>query len=102
LNCSFEDNVVKVLNELEGAENRKARFRTVIALILNGKEYFFEGIVDGEILNKNHGTGGFGYDPIFRPLGYDKSFAEMEMNEKNEISHRARAAFKLVDFLKNQ
>lgn len=102
LNCSFEDNVSKVLKELDGAENRKARFRTVIALILDGKEHYFEGIVDGEILTKNHGIGGFGYDPVFRPLGYDKSFAEMDMNEKNEISHRARAAIKLVEFLKNQ
>lgn len=102
LKCPFEDNLTKVLKELDGAENRKARFRTVIALILDGKEHYFEGIVDGEILTQNHGKGGFGYDPIFRPLGYDKSFAEMEMNEKNEISHRARAAIKLVDFLKNQ
>ncbi len=102
LKCSFEDNVNKVLKELDGAENRKARFRTVIALILDGKEHYFEGIVDGEILTQNHGKGGFGYDPIFRPLGYDKSFAEMELNEKNEISHRARAAIKLVDFLKSQ
>lgn len=102
LKCSFEDNVVKVLQELDGAVNRKARFRTVIALILEGEEYFFEGIVDGEILTQNNGNKGFGYDPIFRPLGYDKSFAQMEMDEKNEISHRARATRKLVDFLINR
>lgn len=99
LTCSSEDNVIKVLTEMNGVENRKARFRTVIALILDGEKYFFEGIVDGEILLENHGVGGFGYDPIFRPLGYDKSFAEMNMDEKNNISHRARATKKLVDFL---
>ncbi len=97
--CSFEDNIVKTLKELDGAENRKARFRTVISLILDGKEHYFEGAVDGNILTEKHGVGGFGYDPIFRPLGFDKSFAEMDMDEKNKISHRARAAQKLVDFL---
>ncbi len=100
--CSFEDNVRKVLKELDGVKNREAKFRTVISLILNGKEYFFEGSVDGEILTENHGVGGFGYDPIFKPKGFDKSFAEMELDEKNKISHRGRAAQKLVDFLLNQ
>lgn len=97
--CSFEDNIVKALKELDGAENRKAKFRTVISLILDGKEHYFEGVVDGEILTDKHGDSGFGYDPIFRPVGFDKSFAEMDMDEKNKISHRGRAAQKLVDFL---
>ncbi|NOQ27101.1 MAG: non-canonical purine NTP diphosphatase [Bacteroidales bacterium] len=100
--CSFEDNVQKVLKELDGVKNRKAQFRTVISLILNGKEYFFEGSVNGEILTENQGVGGFGYDPIFKPIGFDKSFAEMGLDEKNKISHRGRAAQKLVDFLLNQ
>jgi XTP/dITP diphosphohydrolase len=101
LKCSFEDNVQKVLKELKGVENRKAQFRTVISLILNGKEYFFEGSVNGEILEESHGVGGFGYDPIFKPLGFEKSFAEMDLDEKNEISHRGRASKKLVEFLLN-
>ncbi len=98
-NCSFDDNIDKVLQELGGANNRKARFRTVIALIIKGETYFFEGIVDGVILTERHGTDGFGYDPIFRPLGFEKSFAQMDLDEKNEISHRGRATKKLVDFL---
>lgn len=102
LSCSYEDNVVKVLKELDGEKNRDARFRTVITLILDGKEYYFEGVVEGEILTKKHGEGGFGYDPIFKPCGFEKSFAEMEMNEKNKISHRGRATQKLADFLLNQ
>ena len=97
--CSFEDNIAKVLKELGDASNRKARFRTVISLILGGKEYFFEGMVDGEILVERQGTDGFGYDPIFRPIGFYKSFAEMSLDEKNQISHRGRATQKLVDFL---
>lgn len=100
--CSFEDNIVKTLKELDGVENRKARFRTVISLILDGKEHYFEGAVDGEILAEKQGDSGFGYDPIFRPVGFDKSFAEMDMDEKNKISHRGRAAQKLVDFLLNR
>ena len=101
-NCTFEDNVQKVLKELDGIKNRKAKFRTVIALILDGKEYFFEGSVEGEILTENQGDGGFGYDPIFKPTGFDTSFAEMDLNEKNKISHRGRASKKLIDFLLNQ
>lgn len=100
--CSFEDNVTKVLKELDGITNRKAQFRTVITLILDKKEYFFEGSVEGEILTENHGDGGFGYDPIFKPKGFDKSFAEMGLDEKNKISHRGRAVKKLIDFLLNQ
>ena len=71
-------------------------------MILNGKEHYFEGAVDGEIFTEKHGEGGFGYDPIFRPVGFDKSFAEMDMDEKNKISHRGRATQKLVDFLLKQ
>ena len=80
-------------------ENRNARFRTVIALIINGKEYVFEGEVHGVIEREKRGTAGFGYDPIFTPEGFDKTFAELPLNVKNEISHRGRAVKKLVDFL---
>lgn len=96
-----EDNIDKVLEELGNQQNRSARFKTVIALILDGKSYTFEGIVEGEILSARQGNGGFGYDPIFLPKGYTKSFAEMTADEKSEISHRARAMRKLHDFLKN-
>ena len=97
-----EANMQKLLKKLAGHENRRARFRTIISLILNGKEYFFEGIVNGEILTEKHGKEGFGYDPIFRPDGFDRSFAELSMDEKNKISHRGRAVEKLFDFLKKQ
>ncbi|WP_302566636.1 non-canonical purine NTP diphosphatase [Culturomica massiliensis] len=96
--CS-EDNVRKVLKEMEGKTNRKAQFRTVIALVMNGKEYCFEGKVLGEILTEQQGTAGFGYDPIFRPSGFTESFAQMEMKQKNGISHRGRAVEKLTEFL---
>lgn len=92
-------NMLKVLGEMEGETNRRAQFRTVIALILEGKEYCFEGKVTGEILTQQQGKTGFGYDPIFRPEGYALSFAEMSMDEKNTISHRGRAVQKLADFL---
>ncbi|MDQ2180715.1 non-canonical purine NTP diphosphatase [Marinifilum sp. D714] len=92
-------NMKKVLTKLEGIEDRSARFRTVISLFLNDKEYQFEGIVDGEILESERGKDGFGYDPIFEPKGYNVSFAEMEMSEKNKISHRGLAVQKLVQFL---
>lgn len=98
--CNFDDNMNKVLNEMNGMLNRKASFRTVIALILNGKEYLFEGKVDGEILKEKKGIIGFGYDPIFQPAGFNKTFAEMATDEKNHISHRGRSIQKLVDFLK--
>ncbi len=94
-----EKNMDKVLSELKEIQNRKARFRTVISLILDNKEYFFEGVVAGFILTERHGTKGFGYDPIFRPEGYQQSFAEMKPEEKNKISHRGRAVRKLVEFL---
>ncbi len=95
----FEANIDKILNELEGVNNRKARFRTVIALILNSSVHYFEGIVNGEIISERKGSKGFGYDPVFKPLGYENTFAEMPLLEKNKISHRALAVNKLVDFL---
>jgi XTP/dITP diphosphohydrolase len=98
--CSFEDNMNKVIYEMKHHTNPNACFRTVIALIMEGKEYLFEGRVDGIILREKHGQEGFGYDPIFQPLGYDVSFAEMDMEEKNAISHRGRALEKLLHFLK--
>ena len=97
--CIAENNMRKVLKELEGKTNRNAQFKTVIALILKGKEYFFEGLVSGEILKEKKGKDGFGYDPIFRPVGYKESFAEMSIAKKNEISHRGLAVKKLVKFL---
>ena len=93
------DNMQKVLSKLEKIKNRKARFRTVISLVINGKEEQFEGIVDGEILIVKKGNSGFGYDPIFRPNGFNKSFAEMKLSEKNKISHRGRAVQKLAEYL---
>lgn len=92
-------NMNKVLKNLKDESNRSAQFRTVISLILNGKEYQFEGIVKGNILESERGKDGFGYDPIFEPAGYSVSFAEMEMGEKNLISHRGLAVQKLVKFL---
>jgi len=97
--CSFTDNIQKVLQELQGVKNRKACFITVIALIIDGKNYFFEGRIEGEIMEKEEGSNGFGYDPIFKPLGYNKTFAEMSDVKKNSISHRALATKKLNDFL---
>mgnify|MGYP001777291468 CR=1 FL=1 len=94
-----EANMRKLLHELEGVENRRARFRTVFALILNGKEHLFEGIVYGRIDKVRHGTAGFGYDPIFIPDGYTQTFAEMGDELKNQISHRALGAQKLCKFL---
>jgi len=92
-------NIDKVLTMLGTTKNRKARFRTVIALIFNGKEYLFEGIVDGKIINDKRGKEGFGYDPVFVPEGKNLTFAEMELDEKNAISHRAIAFEKLRSFL---
>ena len=97
--CSYQDNVLKVLDEMQGITNRKACFKTVIALILDGKQYFFEGRVDGIILPEQHGTDGFGYDPIFQPNGFDQTFAEMGPATKNSISHRGRAMQQLKEFL---
>ncbi|MGB4293818.1 MAG: non-canonical purine NTP diphosphatase [Bacteroidales bacterium] len=95
----FEKNIDKVLELMKDEENRKAAFRTVIALIKNEREYLFEGKVNGTILRERRGTGGFGYDPIFLPDGYTQTFAEMTLNQKNMISHRAIAFRKLKSFL---
>lgn len=100
--ATFEDNVQKILGAMKGVENRKARFRTVISLYLNNKQLFFEGICDGFIEEAVSGTKGFGYDPVFRPKGADKTFAEMDLNEKGLISHRGLAVKKLVAYLKSQ
>jgi len=99
---NHEANINKVLQNLQGQSNRKARFRTVISLMWKGKEHFFEGTVDGAIREEKAGTDGFGYDPIFEPEGYSITFAEMTMEEKNSISHRAIAMEKLIAFLKEQ
>ncbi|HIW11360.1 MAG TPA: RdgB/HAM1 family non-canonical purine NTP pyrophosphatase [Candidatus Rikenella faecigallinarum] len=96
---SSEANMALLLERLRGAENRRARFRTVIALILNGEEHLFEGIVEGEITRERSGAEGFGYDPVFRPTGYEQTFAEMPLELKNSISHRGRATAKLIEFL---
>ncbi len=97
-----ESNITKLLLNLENKKNRKAQFRTVVALILNEKQFLFEGIVKGEIISYKKGRDGFGYDPIFVPEGYSKTFAEMTPEEKNKISHRALAINKLALFLKSQ
>ena len=94
-------NLAKVLKALNGNSNRVARFRTVICLIIEGVEYFFEGIVDGQLLSEQRGKEGFGYDPIFVPDGFDKTFAEMDLNVKNKISHRSKATEKLLQFLQS-
>lgn len=92
-------NMRLLLQNMEGKADRSARFVTVIALTLDGKEHTFEGCVEGEILTSPQGDGGFGYDPIFRPVGYHDSFAMMSADEKNAISHRGRATAKLLNFL---
>ena len=97
--ATAEENMHKLLSEMEGQKNRNVCFRTVISLILNGKEYSFEGQVEGEILHQKTGIDGFGYDPIFKPIGFDQSFAQMTMAQKNEISHRGMAVKKLIHFL---
>ncbi len=94
-----EANMKKLLKEMEGKENRKARFRTVIALLLGGETHLFEGIVEGSITTEKKGEKGFGYDPVFVPQGYDKTFAELGNDVKNKISHRARAVEQLEAFL---
>ncbi len=94
-----ENNIAKILSELRGIENRKARFRTVVSLILDGKEHFFEGIANGQIIDEKRGGVGFGYDPVFVPDGYNHTFAEMSSELKNTISHRKKAMDKLVSFL---
>lgn len=96
-----DDNMTRVLHEMEGQENRQAHFRTVISLILDGKEYQFTGVCTGTILTERRGGKGFGYDPIFVPDGAKKTFAEMDMAEKNQFSHRAKAFQQLITFLKD-
>jgi len=96
-----EANLAKLLQDMICVTNRKARFRTVICLILKGKESYFEGIVNGVLLAERHGEEGFGYDPIFVPEGYEQTFAEMDMGLKNSMSHRGRATEKLLQFLKS-
>ncbi len=97
--CHPEDNMQKLLSVLQGVENRNARFRTVIALLINAEEHLFEGVVSGRITEEKRGDSGFGYDPIFIPEGYQQTFAELGNDIKNRISHRAMATEKLMEFL---
>ena len=97
-----EDNMAKVLAEMNNLTNRNAQFRTVIALVIDGKEFLYEGIIKGIITNKKRGANGFGYDPIFQPDGFTKTFAEMTADEKSAISHRARAFAKMKEFLESE
>jgi len=101
-NNNTEANMNKLLSELGETKNRDAQFRTAVALNIEGKQFVFEGICKGQILTKKQGDSGFGYDPIFMPTGFDKSFAEMNMIEKGAISHRGKAIRKLVNFLNEQ
>ena len=94
-----ESNMKLLLKNMEGITNRKARFRTVIALLMDGKEYLFDGIVEGVIIDEKRGNSGFGYDPVFVPNGYNETFAQLGSDIKNNISHRAKAVLKLHDFL---
>lgn len=99
-NRSFEDNIDKLLNKLKDKTDRSARFRTIISLIINGNETFFEGICMGRIIEERRGTNGFGYDSVFIPDDYNRTFAEMTMEEKSHLSHRTKATEQLVSFLK--
>jgi len=99
---SFDDNIDKLLEKLAGQTDRRARFRTVISVLIDGKETLFEGVCEGRIIEEKRGSGGFGYDPVFVPQGSQATFAEMGMTEKNRFSHRARATEKLVAFLSHQ
>ncbi|MFN8344904.1 MAG: RdgB/HAM1 family non-canonical purine NTP pyrophosphatase [Spirosomataceae bacterium] len=98
---NHQKNIERVLNELQNTGDRSARFKTVITLVLNGAAYPFEGIVKGHLLHEPRGTEGFGYDPIFVPEGHEHTFAEMTLEEKGKLSHRARAFAKLVEFLQS-
>ncbi len=100
--CIFEDNIRKVLAEMEKEENRKAFFRCVICLVLGGIEHLFEGRIDGVILKEKHGKEGFGYDPVFMPNGQSQTFSEMPPYLKNGISHRGRAVLKMIRYLENK
>jgi XTP/dITP diphosphohydrolase len=99
-NATYEDNVLKLLDELKGKKNRKARFRTIVAMVDGDEEFTFEGICNGKIIEEQRGTEGFGYDPIFMPEGYDLTFAELDGTTKNLISHRGKAVENFVKFLK--
>lgn len=99
---SDERNIDLLLERMNGNTNRKARFRTVVALILDEKEYQFEGIAEGEILLHRVGEKGFGYDPVFKVSGYSRSFAELSLEQKNEISHRGKAVKSLIEFLNHR
>lgn len=96
---AFDKNIDKLLHKLEGKDDTRARFKTVISLIIDGKETLFEGICNGRIIRERKGSKGFGYDPVFIPDGSEKTFAEMELEEKDRYSHRAKATQKLVTFL---
>lgn len=98
--CSFADNVQKVLKELKGVTKREARFRTVVTLIIDGTPHFFEGCVEGTITEAPSGEKGFGYDPVFKPEGYNITMAEMSEEEKNRISHRGVAVTKMIEYLR--
>jgi|TARA_B110000495_G_C22960676_1_gene563124 XTP/dITP diphosphohydrolase len=98
-NCSFQDNCDKVLFNLKAKSNRVAHFKTVVSLIIDGKETQFEGIVNGKMLEEGRGNDGFGYDPVFQPDGFQECFAEMSLEQKNKISHRGIAVRKLVEYL---
>jgi len=100
--CDNQKNIEKLLHHMAGKKNRKARFRTVISLMQDGNEFQFEGVCEGHITEKQTGSNGFGYDAVFIPEGSDKTFAEMEMDEKNKFSHRKKATAKLIDHLKKQ
>ena len=97
---SFDKNIDKLLDKLKSIDDRKARFRTVISLIIEGEENQFEGVCNGTITNSRKGSEGFGYDPVFMPEGADKTFAQMTMEEKNKFSHRSKAVDKLVNYLR--
>lgn len=100
--CRAEDNIQKILAEMKGEENRDASFRTIISLVIDGREFQFEGEVEGQIIPEKWGDQGFGYDPIFLPDGYEESFAQMTVEEKNIISHRGLAVKKLIQFLQKR
>jgi len=100
--ATFAENINLLLKNLAGKENRKARFRTVLYLIYNGKKWLFEGTISGSITNEIRGAAGFGYDPVFLPDGYNKTFGEMNLEEKTGISHRSRAVRKMLNYLEAQ
>ena len=100
--CKAEDNIQKILGEMKGEMNRDAAFRTIISLVIDGKEFQFEGEVEGQIIPEKWGEKGFGYDPIFLAHGHQKSFAQMSMEEKGAISHRGQAVKKLIQFLEKR